>query len=784
MRLKQISLGARLVGSTGFAIIVLLAVCIGFFRAFTQQAGVVREIEYRDMARSDRIGLLVVQLSQNQRMLSETLAAAVDRKLDEEQIFEAGRRAIDSVRSISKQFSALRPLFEGDEQLLSAFAAASAEINTYRSTVIAVVEICTANAAQAPLQMLKASASYVRLVDHMSKITKLTDDQVGRALDRMLVKAKGDNQYLLIGTAVALIGLIFASFVFYRGTRRAEDERDRGKEFLDLVVENVPVTIAVKDARDLRYMLVNRAGETYYDVPREKMIGKTAQEALSPEYADVVTQLDHKMLVSGPTAESEVAVEMSNNGARVGVAKRLPIFDKDGSAKYLLSVIDDVTERKQAEQKIAHMAHHDMLTGLANRALFCDELDRALVRVRRGERIAVLYLDLDHFKRVNDTFGHLVGDELLRQAADRLRECVRDSDLIARLGGDEFAILQAAVEEPSDAAALAARIHQALTAPFQLEDHQVVAGVSVGISIAPDDAAEQQVLLKYADLALYGAKEGGRGTYHFYQPELDARMKTRHQLEVDLRTALVQGQFELHYQPIVNLRTNQVICCEALLRWHHPERGMVSPGEFVPVAEDCGMITALGEWVLRQACADASAWPEDVQVAVNVSPAQVKAGNLVQLAVNALAASGLSPNRLVVEITESMLMQNTDAAMATLHRLRDLGVAIAMDDFGTGYSSLSYLRSFPFDKIKIDRSFIESIPERDDCVAIVQAVTTMAERLNMTTVAEGIETVDQRQKLRELGCTAMQGFLFSRPKPVRECIEQFFARPEKSTSAA
>jgi PAS domain S-box-containing protein len=460
MRLKQISLGARLVGSTAFAIIVLFAVCVGFFRAFTQQAVVVREIEYRDMARSDRIGLLVVQLSQNQRMLSETLAAAVDRKLDEEQIFEAGRKAIDSVRSISTQFSALRPLFEGDEQLLSAFAAASAEINTYRSTVIAVVEICTANAEMAPLQMLKASASYVRLVDHMSKITKLTDDQVGRALDRMLVKAKGDNQYLLVGTAVALIVLIFASFVFYRGTRRAEDERDRGKEFLDLVVENVPVTIAVKDARDLRYVLVNRAGETYYDVPRQKMIGKTAQEALSPEYADLVAKLDHKMLESGQTSESEVAVEMSNNGARVGVAKRMPIFDKDGSAKYLLSVIDDVTERKQAEQKIAHMAHHDMLTGLANRVLFCDELDRALVRVRRGERIAVLYLDLDHFKRVNDTFGHLVGDELLRQAADRLRECVRDSDLIARLGGDEFAILQAAVAEPSDAAALAARIHR------------------------------------------------------------------------------------------------------------------------------------------------------------------------------------------------------------------------------------------------------------------------------------------------------------------------------------
>jgi diguanylate cyclase (GGDEF)-like protein len=438
---------------------------------------------------------------------------------------------------------------------------------------------------------------------------------------------------------------------------------------------------------------------------------------------------------------------------------------------------EDITDRARAEQRVTHMAEHDMLTGLPNRARLCQELDRALARAEDGQQLALLYLDLDHFKRVNDAFGHGVGDELLRVASDRLRGCVRETDMIARLGGDEFAVLQSPIRDPAEAADLAMRIDSALRAPFDLKGYQALVGVSIGISVAPRDAVERDHLLRNADLALYGAKESGRGTYHFYGPELDTRMMARQQLETDLRGALADGQLELHYQPIIDLQTNAVVACEALLRWHHPVRGMVSPAEFIPIAEESGLIRPLGEWVLRRACHQAAAWPQHVHVAVNLSPAQLKAGSLVQLVTNALASSGLSPRRLELEITETVLMQNTAATLSTLHQLRGLGVRIALDDFGTGYSSLSHLRGFPFDKIKIDRSFVESITEKEDCVTIVQAVTAMAHRLGMRTTAEGVETEDQRQKLRELGCTEMQGYLFSRPQPVDQLAPLLLAQP-------
>nr|WP_249817639.1 EAL domain-containing protein [Bradyrhizobium sp. 147] len=417
-----------------------------------------------------------------------------------------------------------------------------------------------------------------------------------------------------------------------------------------------------------------------------------------------------------------------------------------------------------------HLAHHDTLTGLPNRVLFAIELKRALARTSRGEKAALLYLDLDHFKRVNDTLGHSRGDELLRQAADRLRHCVRDTDVIARLGGDEFAVVQTLLCRPADAAALATRMKEALKPPFLLGNQEVAVAVSIGIAIAPEDAADPEQLLKNADLALYAAKAGGRGAYHFYEEALDARLKVRHQVEADLRLALAEEQFELYYQPIVDLKSGEVTCCEALLRWHHPVRGMVSPLEFIPVAEECGLIGALGQWALRQACMAAASWPYGISVAVNLSSSQVRPDTLVLQVAAALAASGLAPDRLELEVTESVLMQDTSDTLVTLHHLRQLGVRIAMDDFGTGYSSLSYLRTFPFDKIKIDKSFIDHISDKDDCVAIVQAVTMMAQRLSMTTVAEGVETDAQRLKLTELGCTEMQGYLISRPRPAKELM--------------
>jgi diguanylate cyclase (GGDEF)-like protein len=445
---------------------------------------------------------------------------------------------------------------------------------------------------------------------------------------------------------------------------------------------------------------------------------------------------------------------------------------------------EDITERQRAEERIAHMAGHDALTDLPNRVLLRERLEHELKRVKRGECIAVLCLDLDQFKSVNDTLGHPVGDELLKVVADRLRGCTREPDTIARLGGDEFAIIMTAMQQPTDAAALSRRVRASIAKPYHIDGHQIVVDISIGISVAPIDAIEPDQLLKNADMALYGAKTHGRGTYRFFEPEMDARMKVRRELEMDLRKALREKEFELHYQPLVNLQSNEISAYEALLRWHHPIRGLISPAEFIPVAEETGLIIPLGEWVLRKACEQTANWPDEVKVAINLSPAQLKNRNVVQMVTSALADSGMAGNRLQLEITESVLMQNTFATLATLHELRKLGVQIAMDDFGTGYSSLSYLRSFPFDKIKIDRSFIEDLSNGAEPLAIVHAVTGLAKCLNMISTAEGVETQQQLEKLQSVGCTEMQGYLFSRARPAAEIERLFIPNTEKAGSAA
>jgi diguanylate cyclase (GGDEF)-like protein len=444
---------------------------------------------------------------------------------------------------------------------------------------------------------------------------------------------------------------------------------------------------------------------------------------------------------------------------------------------------EDITERQRTEERIVHMAGHDALTDLPNRILLRERLEHELKRVKRGECLAVLCLDLDQFKSVNDTLGHPVGDELLRVVADRLRGCTREPDTIARLGGDEFAIIMTALQQPTDAAALSRRVRESIAKPYLIEGHQIVVDISIGISVAPIDGVAPDQLLKNADMALYGAKADGRGTYRFFEPEMDARMKARRELEMDLRKALSNEEFELYYQPLVNLQTNEISAYEALLRWHHPVRGLISPSEFIPVAEETGLIIPLGEWVLRTACQQTANWPDDVKVAVNLSPAQLKSRNVVQLVMSALEESGIAGSRLQLEITESVLMQNTFATLATLHELRKIGVQIAMDDFGTGYSSLSYLRSFPFDKIKIDRSFIEDLSNGAEPLAIVHAVAGLAKCLNMISTAEGVETQQQLEKLQSVGCTEMQGYLFSRARPAAE-IEQLFMSPAEEAGSA
>jgi diguanylate cyclase (GGDEF)-like protein len=397
----------------------------------------------------------------------------------------------------------------------------------------------------------------------------------------------------------------------------------------------------------------------------------------------------------------------------------------------------------------------------------------------------VLHLDLDHFKTVNDTLGHPTGDELLKAVADRLRMCLRDTDFIARLGEDEFAIVQTPLEHLTDAAILAQRLRDEMTgASFELNGHEIVVDISIGIALAPNDGTDADQLLKNADMAVHGAKSEGRGTYRYFEREMDTRMKARRALEIDLRKVLVRREFELHYQPVVNLQSNEVSGCEALLRWRHPTRGIISPAEFIPVAEDTGLVVPIGEWVLQQACTEAATWPGDIRVAVNVSPLQLRNGTLAQIVVRTLEATGLPPHRLELEITESVLMQNNEATLHTLHHLRQLGVRIAMDDFGTGYSSLSCLRSFPFHKIKIDRSFIEGLSNSVDCMKIVHAVASLASRLNMITTAEGVETKRQLEMIRAAGCTEMQGYLFSPPRPLEEILQLISPRTEHVVSAA
>ncbi|MGP0058462.1 MAG: putative bifunctional diguanylate cyclase/phosphodiesterase [Beijerinckiaceae bacterium] len=445
---------------------------------------------------------------------------------------------------------------------------------------------------------------------------------------------------------------------------------------------------------------------------------------------------------------------------------------------------EDITERRQSERKIAHMARHDALTELPNRVLLRERLHEALAHVERGQQLAVLCLDLDQFKTVNDTLGHPTGDELLRVVAGRLRGCVRETDTISRVGGDEFSIIQSDILDAADAERLARRISEAISAPYDLHGHLVMITASIGITLAPADGTDANELLKNADMALYGAKADGRGVYRFFEPKMDAEMKARRTLELALRKALENGEFELFYQPVVNLNKEDVHCCEALIRWHHPERGLVSPVEFIPVAEEIGLIVTLGEWVIRRACEEAATWPNNIRVAVNLSPTQLSSKNLLPTVLSALASSQLPASRLELEITEAVLMQNTEVTLRTLHQLRSLGIHISMDDFGTGYSSLSYLRSFPFDKIKIDRCFISGLDDSAESAAIVQAVAGLAQSLRMTTTAEGVETRAQLDRVRALGCTDVQGYFYSRPVPAHELAKMFGKQSSSSIVAA
>jgi diguanylate cyclase (GGDEF)-like protein len=555
---------------------------------------------------------------------------------------------------------------------------------------------------------------------------------------------------------------------------------------LDAALNNIVQGLAMFD-REYRLVLCNDRYRQIYHFPADlAKPGTPLQELIEYRVRDGLqsdrsaAEIADLMLRHRDDAKFKQFHSQLSDGRCIAItAQPMP----DGGT---VTTHQDITEQRRSEAKIAHMALHDPLTGLPNRAFLNEQLGHALPRAKRGEILAVHLLDLDRFKSVNDTLGHHAGDKLLNLVAERLQFVARETDTVARMGGDEFAIVQVGIAQPSDATSLALRVIAEVSKPYDIDDHQVIIGTSVGIAVGPEDGLEADVLLRKADLALYRAKADGRGTFRFFEHQMDAQMQSRRALECDLRRALVRQEFELHYQPMVDLERNDIKGFEALLRWRHPHKGLIAPGEFIGLAEEIGVIVPLGEWVIRQACAAAATWPDDLEVAVNLSPLQFATPGLAQIVASALAASGLQPARLELEITESALLHNSEDTLDTLYQLRTLGVRIAMDDFGTGYSSLSYLQSFPFDKIKIDRSFIKDVSDGVGSLNIVRAVAAMARGLGMKTTAEGVETPEQLEIVRAEGCTEMQGYLFSKPLAAGELERLYLAdrRPGKARASS
>ncbi len=553
--------------------------------------------------------------------------------------------------------------------------------------------------------------------------------------------------------------------------RRAEQELDETRKFLDSIIENIPVSVVVKDAKTRKYLLVNRAFETMLGISRNELLDRTAFDIHRPKDAKNIDDADTESLQdSDHVNHKEIEVNTPMRGLRMQSTHRIVIKNSQGEAKCIIAVIEDVTERKKTEQRIAFLAHHDALTGLANRAALIQKIEEATARQRRlQESFTVLMLDLDRFKQVNDTLGHPAGDALLIEVATRLKSLLRETDVLARLGGDEFAVIQAGESDQREAAKLLAeRIIEMLRQPFDLDGGNISIGTSIGIALASEGAAGSDDLLKMADLALYRAKSAGRNGYCFFDPQMSEIASARQEIESDLRRAIQENEFELHYQPIINSKTRKICSAEALVRWRHPTKGLIYPDLFIPLAEETGLITQIGDWVLRAACTEAATWPAEIKVAVNLSLVQFHKTNLPDVVMRVLAETGLRPERLELEITETALIESAAECLPALRQFKSMGITIVLDDFGTGYSSLSQLAMFPFDKIKIDKSFTQNLTKRSECAAIVSATLTLAQSLDIATTAEGVETVDQYRLLRLAGVTFLQGYLFKRPGPASE----------------
>lgn len=547
-------------------------------------------------------------------------------------------------------------------------------------------------------------------------------------------------------------------------------------QFLDSVIANIPASVIVQDLQSQQILLANQQAERLFGRQGTRMVGQLPRQCLVPAAVDYLEQQLARGARSTKGYAAETRVDTAT-GPRTLRSRATLCDNREGQGDYVLFVAEDATEELAAHAQIHHMAHHDALTGLPNRTLFHERLKQALLRGEdSGKLTAALCLDLDNFKNINDTLGHAFGDKLLRALGKRLRRELREHDTLARLGGDEFAVVLSGLETCDAARITAQRLIEAICPPFHIEGHQFSVGVSIGVAVAPDDHHQAEQLLGYADMALYEAKRNGRNRYECFHVELDVAARQRRLVETDLRTALHLGQLQLHYQPVVDQQSATVTGYEALLRWEHPTRGMIMPMDFIPIAEETGLIHEIGARALNLACQEAASWGTTQTVSVNLSAVQFKNAGLVHTVALALADSGLPATRLELEITESVLLGNSEENVRTLRALKDLGVSISLDDFGTGYSSLGYLRSFPFDRIKIDKSFVHDMCESREAMSIIRAITELSNSLMIKTTAEGVESAEQMERLLAEGCSHFQGYLYGRPAPASERLTQVLPR--------
>jgi diguanylate cyclase (GGDEF)-like protein/PAS domain S-box-containing protein len=599
---------------------------------------------------------------------------------------------------------------------------------------------------------------------HFVGVSAVTIVPDGTAL--VLERSISPSSLAVMVSAVAL-SVLTISLITSIIDRRNQKWTSRQRALLDNAVNNMVQGLCMFDA-DGRVVI--------YNDRFRGMLGMTAKDL---EDASFLSILKWRKEAGEPLESPELYAEKVRRKIDLGMISESVVKRPNGKIYHVVkspcegggwvSTFEDVTNLKNAEKHILHMASHDTLTNLPNRVLFSERFDALRASPVRRELLAVMCVDQIRFRDVNDWFGRAVGDKLLKLVAERLSRCLRPSDLIARFGGDEFVVVQSGKGlTRSDVAKLARRLIEAASAPYSIEGKEITIDVSIGIAVAPDDGEELEQLLKSADLALYEAKAEGRRKYRFFEYSMNEEADRRHEIESDLRYAVERGEFELRYQPLYDLTGKHIVSAEALIRWNHPLRGLIGPGEFISIAEQTGLIVPISEWVIKQACSDAAAWPNDIRVAVNLSPLQFKAGSVLSSVKAALKSAGMQANRLECEITESILLQDTKSTIETLRELQNIGVRIAMDDFGTGYSSLSYLMKFPFDKIKIDQSFVREITSSQESRAIIQAVVGLAKQLKIKTTAEGVETQEQLEFLANQGCAELQGYLFSRPVPVAE----------------